>query len=133
MKRFTDEDRESFTQILTSLARAYRQKLPLDSDFVRVYELGLCDMSIPEIQKAALKHLKVSKWFPSVSELRPRVTEAEIARIRDGRAREHRAWRQLKDIRSKGPSTQTLLDANERYHDATKPLQIGQILNVDQD
>lgn len=55
--------------VLTRLAQAYPDKR-LQEDTLEIYRQELADIPTPILAQAASQHIRLSSWFPRVSELR---------------------------------------------------------------
>jgi len=68
----TDKDRPRFVQLLRLLGEQYRETL---SDIRQeVLFDGLADLSLAEVERAVRAHIRTSRFFPQVVELRELVT-----------------------------------------------------------
>jgi hypothetical protein len=66
------EDRAQFSEAVAALGENYRQEVA-DAQFALFWRL-LSDLSIEDFQRAVVMHIRSSRFFPTVAELRQYVT-----------------------------------------------------------
>jgi hypothetical protein len=66
------EDRAQFSKAMAALGENYRQEIA-DAQFALFWSL-LSDMSVEDFRRAVVMHMRSSRFFPTVAELRQQVT-----------------------------------------------------------
>jgi hypothetical protein len=67
------EDRAQFSKAMAALGENYRHEVA-DAQFALFWTV-LADLSVEDFQRAVVAHIRLSRFFPTVAELRQHVTE----------------------------------------------------------